>query len=84
VYFVLIQPGTALDMAFVQELLAPTSVEFFSRERRRLGDKKSLEQQIHEVTGIVVPALRSSALTQFPIKARFQWAEKQQTKCEED
>ena len=37
----------------LQELLAPSpsSVEFFSQERNRLGDKRSLEQQIHETTG---------------------------------
>jgi hypothetical protein len=28
----------------LQELLAPTSVEFFSRERKRFGDKRSLKQ----------------------------------------
>ena len=38
----------------LQELLAPVSGEFFSRERegRRLGDKRTLERQIHEITGI--------------------------------
>ena len=37
----------------LQELLAPSpsSVEFFSQERNRLGDKRSLEQEIHETTG---------------------------------
>ena len=30
----------------LQELLAPTSVEFFSKEGNRLGDKQSLQQQI--------------------------------------
>jgi hypothetical protein len=36
----------------LQELLAPSpsSLEFFSQERNRLGDKRSLEQQIHETT----------------------------------
>ena len=29
----------------LQELIAPESVEFFSLESKRLGDKKSLEQQ---------------------------------------
>lgn len=31
----------------LQELLAPSSVEFFARRGRRLGDKKSLSQEIH-------------------------------------
>jgi hypothetical protein len=35
-----------------QELLAPTSVEFFYRESKRIGSKTFLEQQIYEITGI--------------------------------
>ena len=42
----------------LQELLAPTSVEFFSREGDRLGDRRSLETQICEATGIMVQVLR--------------------------
>jgi len=34
----------------LQELLAPRRVEFYSRERVRLGDKYTLEQVIHEIT----------------------------------
>jgi hypothetical protein len=43
----------------LQELLAPGpgSVEFFSQEGDHLGDKTSLERQIHEITGITVSAL---------------------------
>jgi hypothetical protein len=49
----------------LQELLAPSpsSVEFFSQERNRLGDKRSLEQQIHETTGIPLLALRGTPLS---------------------
>jgi hypothetical protein len=36
----------------LQELIAPVSVEFFSVEGERLGDKKSLERTLHEITGI--------------------------------
>ncbi|KAI9767652.1 MAG: hypothetical protein M1840_005523 [Geoglossum simile] len=32
----------------LQELLAPSFVEFFSREGKRLGDKRSLERQIQK------------------------------------
>jgi hypothetical protein len=41
----------------LQELIAPVSVEFFSREGKRLGDKKSLEQQVHEIIRIPINAL---------------------------
>src|SRR5271170_4728557 len=68
----------------LQELLAPTSVEFFSRERKRLGDKRSLKQQIHEITGIADSALQGAALSQFSVDERLSWAENRQTKLEED
>jgi hypothetical protein len=68
----------------LQELLAPTSVEFFSRERKRLGDKRSLKQQIHEITGIADSALQGAALSQFSVDERLSWAENRRTKLEED
>jgi hypothetical protein len=68
----------------LQELIAPVSVEFFSRERRRLGDKSSLMQQIHEITGIPESALRGDPLSQFSAKERFSWIDPRQTKLEED
>jgi hypothetical protein len=68
----------------LQELLAPASVEFFTQDGRRLGDKRSLEQQIHEITGIAVLALRQGDLSQFDVEERFRWAEKRQTTHDED
>ena len=44
----------------LQELLAPRSVEFFSRDGTRLGDKESLKQTIHELTKIPLEALSGS------------------------
>lgn len=49
----------------LQELIAPESVEFFSSEGRRLGDKRSLEQLVHEITSIPVQALQSCPLEMF-------------------
>ena len=68
----------------LQELLAPSSVEFFSRDRKRLGDKRTLEQQIHEITKIAIPALRGIRLSQFDIGERLSWAENRQTTRKED
>ena len=68
----------------LQELLAPDSVEFFCQEGKRLGDKRSLERQIHEITRIAVQALHGTPLSQFSINERFQWAEQRQTMREED
>jgi hypothetical protein len=68
----------------LQELIAPPSVKFFSLEGKRLGDKKSLERQVHEVTGLAVQALQGSALFEFSIAERMSWAGKRETKREED
>ncbi|KAJ9601901.1 hypothetical protein H2200_013616 [Cladophialophora chaetospira] len=68
----------------LQELLAPVSVEFFSKEGIRLGDEKSLERQIHEITGIPVLAIRGTPLYQFRVNERFIWAHKRKTTREED
>jgi hypothetical protein len=69
----------------LQELLAPASVEFFTKDGHRLGDKRSLEQQIHHITGIDLLALGGSAsLTSFDVEERFKWAETRQTTREED
>ncbi|KAH8708400.1 heterokaryon incompatibility protein-domain-containing protein [Phaeosphaeriaceae sp. PMI808] len=68
----------------LQELLAPPSVEFFSHDNERLGDKVSLEQQIHKATGIAVPALQGIPLSQFSLDERLQWMVNRKTTIEED
>ncbi|KAL7935748.1 heterokaryon incompatibility protein domain-containing protein [Trichoderma chlorosporum] len=68
----------------LQELLAPASVEFFTKEGLRIGDKRTLEQQIHEITSIAVQALRGQDLLTFTVEERFKWAETRQTTHEED
>ena len=56
----------------LQELIAPASVEFFSQEGNRLGSKESLEESIHEMTGITLKALRGepSAIGLFDMAKR--------------
>jgi hypothetical protein len=68
----------------LQELVAPTSVEFFSKEGERLGDKDSMVQEIHEITGISVQALQGSPLSRFSVDERMLWAARRETKREED
>ncbi|KAF1360098.1 HET-domain-containing protein [Lizonia empirigonia] len=68
----------------LQELIAPVSVEFFSREGRRIGDKASLEQLLHDRTGIPLTALRNCPLDQFSTSERRRWAENRTTTKEED
>jgi len=68
----------------LQELLAPSSVEFFSTNYKRIGDKVSLEPLIHEITGIPVEALKGYDLTKFSVEERVSWVAKRETKHEED
>ncbi|GAB1311808.1 hypothetical protein MFIFM68171_02018 [Madurella fahalii] len=68
----------------LQELIAPTIVEFFSIEGKCLGDKKSLGQEIHDITGIPLKALYGSPLSDYGVAERMRWIEKRNTKYEED
>jgi hypothetical protein len=68
----------------LQELLAPATVEFFSREGKRLGSKISLEQEIHEITEIPIGALRGQNLANFGVEQRMKWAAKRKTARKED
>jgi hypothetical protein len=68
----------------LQELIAPTSVEFFSKEGDLLGSKRSLEQHIYEITGIPIKVLQGGPLSDFSITERMLWAEKRETTRKED
>jgi len=68
----------------LQELLAPRSIEFFSCDNERLGDRVSLEPQIHKATGIAVQALQGMLLSQFSLDERLQWMVNRKTTIEED
>jgi hypothetical protein len=69
----------------LQELVAPRTVEFFSKERCLLGDKRSLEQIIHETTGIALEALRGDRpLHDFSVDERMSWVGHRSTTRPED
>jgi hypothetical protein len=68
----------------LQELIAPRTVNFFSREGKHLGNKRTLEQLIHEITGIPVSALQNSPLTKFSLDERMSWMRKRHTTRKED
>jgi hypothetical protein len=68
----------------LQELLAPESVEFFSQEGVRLGNKMSLELQIQKITSITIQALRGGPLSQISVEERMSWIANRETTIEED
>jgi hypothetical protein len=69
----------------LQELLAPSTVEFFSKGGKSLGSKISLELEIHEITKLPVGALRGQqSLSEFSVPERMSWAANRQTTYKED
>ncbi|KAF2026430.1 HET-domain-containing protein [Setomelanomma holmii] len=68
----------------LQELLAPSIVEFFSQEQKKLGDKILLKSLIKKITGIPYEALDGAPLSKFSVNERLQWKESRVTKREED
>jgi hypothetical protein len=68
----------------LQELIAPRDVEFSSQEGEWLGDKRSLEKQIHQITRISIYALRGEPLSHFSIDERMSWVANRSTTRSED
>jgi hypothetical protein len=69
----------------LQELIAPNSVQFFSREGKLLGDKRDLMQEVHDITGIAVEVLDGKKqLFQLDYYKRISWMTHRQTQREED
>jgi hypothetical protein len=68
----------------LQELLAPSEVDFFSQEGNKLGSKTTLAPKLKEITGIPIPALTGSPLSQFSVDERLRWKEYRHTKVPED
>ena len=68
----------------LQELVAPSTVEFFSQEWNKLGEKTSLKELIQKITGISQEALDGAPLSQFSVSERLRWKEGRETKREED
>ncbi|KAK4904289.1 hypothetical protein LTR49_026232 [Elasticomyces elasticus] len=68
----------------LQELLVPGSVEFFSQNRLRIGDKSSLEGDISGITGIPTSVLQGRPLSSFSREERLQWSSTRKTGRPED
>ncbi|KAI0914379.1 hypothetical protein F4824DRAFT_488232 [Ustulina deusta] len=69
----------AINSMRVEESLQSTWRNEFRESRwLRLGDKGSLEQLIHEITGIAIGALRKSPLSDSSIGERMSWSKGRQ------
>ena len=67
----------------LQELLAPESVGFFSKEGVLLGNKTSLREHILDITGIPVQAFLGD-LTIYSSEERISWIDGRETEEKED
>lgn len=61
------------EVGRLQELIAPVSVEFFSVEGQRLGNKYSPIQELHSITGINVEVLEGGSLDRLSVDERMSW-----------
>jgi hypothetical protein len=68
----------------LQELLAPRTVEFFSQEWEKFGDRTSLNSLINKITGIPQEVLDGASLSQFDVGERLRWKGDRKTKLKED
>ena len=69
----------------LQELIAPSSVEFFSKEGWRIGDKTTFREEVGQVTGLPVDLLLNvEYLSHLSVDERLTWAAKRHTTVEED
>lgn len=68
----------------LQELLAPSQVEFFSKEGVYLGSRLDLKQHIYDITNIPPTALSGAPLADFSVDERLSWAVGRQTTKKED
>ncbi|KAF7506453.1 hypothetical protein GJ744_011703 [Endocarpon pusillum] len=59
----------------LQELLAPSVVDFFSNDGEELGSKLSLLSVLREITGIPDAALQGTPLSDFSVNERISWNE---------
>jgi hypothetical protein len=68
----------------LQELIAPKTVEFFSKEEEVLGSRETLAQLLHNITGISLGVLQGATPSDCSVAERFSWAAGRRTTRAED
>jgi hypothetical protein len=68
----------------LQELIAPDSVEFLSREGVSVGTKLSKMTEIHKITGIPIEALSGAPMSEFSVEERMSWTKGRKSRRAED
>ncbi|CZR52439.1 related to beta transducin-like protein [Phialocephala subalpina] len=69
----------------LQELIAPSIIEFYDQGWNKFGDKAGLCKQLKEITGIDGAALQNKTdLQRYPVAVRMSWAVNRKTTRVED
>jgi hypothetical protein len=68
----------------LQELIAPTTVEFYTPDGDLIGTKKSLGEEISKITEIPRDGLDARNLLKFSVEEKLSWADKRTTTRAED
>lgn len=68
----------------LQELLAPSHIEFFSMDGEMLGSLNELKEVVQKITRLPLSALSGAQLHDFGVEERLSWTETRQTMREED
>jgi hypothetical protein len=68
----------------LQELLAPSTVDFFFKDGKKLGSRLSLLSTLCKITGIPEAALQGTPLSDFVVNERVSWNEHRTTKVPTD
>lgn len=68
----------------LQELIAPTSIFFFSKEKAFLGNKKTLGSTISVVTQVPIRALQGLEVSYFTVDERLSWSQGRSATIPED
>jgi len=68
----------------LQELIAPSVVEFYSKDWTEIGTKLSLAEIISSITGIPPTALQDDDVSRFNFAEKMSWASRRSTTREED
>jgi hypothetical protein len=69
----------------LQELIAPSNLEFYDAAWNVRGTKRGLEETLHQITGIDKNVLRNSdLLNKIPVAKKMSWAASRQTTRTED
>jgi hypothetical protein len=68
----------------LQELIAPRNLEFYNKHWTKIGEKSSLAEPLHNITGVDEFVLKGGPLEQVSVGRRMSWASDRQTTREED